>query len=479
MTVLHETVDVNRSLEEVYDYVSDFTSTVEWDATAIAARKLTPGAVAIGTKFEVQCALPIGSITLLYTVKKLEPNKLIVLGGRCRFFDIEDTIGFSSVPNGTRIDYRAEFFFKPLMSTIAEFSKKGLEKMGRESVAGLANALKDNFPVEKPTAADRVADKLVLPALSLFSRLGYKLGLKRFYPMTASVKNKHMVITGASSGLGYATAQELGRRGANLTLVMRDPVRAEEVVAELQAQTGNRAIRYELADLSIIAEVDDLVERMKQRGQPIDVLINNAGALFNPRRETSEGLEQSFALLLLSPYCLTLGLKPLLSMALSPRVINVVSGGMYSESLNVDGLLIPDTNAYSGSVAYARQKRALMVLTQEWATAWEKEGIVVNAMHPGWADTPGVRSALPQFRKITKHVLRSSAEGADTIVWLAVATEAGSVSGKLFLDRAEHAAHLVKKTRESPHEIETLMNFLASNRESIDGAQQASVSAAT
>ena len=74
----------------------------------------------------------------------------------------------------------------------------------------------------------------------------------------------------------------------------------------------------------------------------------------------------------------------------------------------------------------------------------------MNAMHPGWADTPGVRSALPQFRKITKHVLRSSEEGADTIVWLAVATEAGSVSGKLFLDRAEHAAHLVNKTRETP-----------------------------
>ncbi len=471
MTVLHEVADVKRPPEEVYDYVSDFTTTVEWDATAIAARKLTPGVVAVGTQFEVECALPVSSVVLRYTVKELKPNKLIVLSGSSKFFDIEDTISFSELPGGTRIDYRAEFFFKPLVSTIAEFSKTGLEKMGRESVVGLARALKDNFPLKKPTSADKVADKLVLPALSLFSRLGYKLGRKRFHPMTASVKHKHMVVTGASAGLGYATAQQLARRGVNLTLIMRDQAKAEKVVSDLQAETGNSNIRFELADLSLITDVNSLIKRMKKRGQPIDVLVNNAGALFNPRSETREGLEQSFALLLLSPYCLTEGLKPLLLMASSPRVINVVSGGMYSESLKVEDLIAPDNGTYSGSVAYARQKRALMVLTQEWASEWETEGIIVNAMHPGWADTPGVRSALPQFRKITKRVLRSSEEGADTIVWLAVATEAGSVSGKLFLDRAEHATHLVKKTRESGQETEKLMRFLASNRVSADGVQ--------
>ena len=292
--------------------------------------------------------------------------------------------------------------------------------------------------------------------------------------MTASIKSKHVVITGASSGLGYATAQELARRGADLTLVVRDRVKAEKAVSDLQAETGNCNIHYELADLSLMADVDSLIERMKKRGRPIDVLVNNAGALFNPRSETNEGLEQSFALLLLSPYRLTEGLKPLLLMASSPRVINVVSGGMYSQALNVEQLLAPDTPAYSGSEAYARQKRALMVLTQEWAADWEGEGIVVNAMHPGWADTPGVRSALPQFRKLTRHVLRSSEEGADTIVWLAVATEAGSVSGKLFLDRAEHTTHLLSKTKGSRQETEKLMDFLSSNRISIDAAQRAS-----
>jgi NAD(P)-dependent dehydrogenase (short-subunit alcohol dehydrogenase family) len=466
MTVLHETVDVTRTPDEAFAYISDFTTTVEWDSTAIAARKLTPGAIAVGTEFEVECALPVGSITVLYTVRELQANTRIVLRGSCRFFDIEDTISCAALATGTRIDYRAEFFFKPLIAPIAGFSQKGLEAMGRESVAGLGLALNDKFSVEQPPEAGRLSDRLVLPGLSLFSKLGYKLARKRFHPMSASVKNKHMVITGASSGLGYATALDLARRGARLTLVARDQAKAEKTAAELKTETGNSAIRVELADLSLVTDVDALIARLNKRGEPIDVLINNAGALFNPRRETGEGLEQSFALLLLSPYRLTEGLKPLLCMATSPRVINVVSGGMYSEKLNVDELILPDTSDYSGSVAYARQKRALMVLTQEWAASWAKDGIVVNAMHPGWADTPGVRSALPEFSKLTSRVLRSPEEGADTIVWLAVATEADTVSGKLFLDRDIRSAHLLGKTVESSAERKKLLRFLKTHQTS-------------
>ena len=460
MTVLHETVDVNRTPEEAFAYVSDFTTTVEWDATAISARKLTPGAIGVGTEFEVVCALPVGSVTLLYTVRKLQHNQCIELSGKSRFFDIRDTITFTPSAIGTHIDYRAEFFFKPWVSRVAALSRKGLQKMGRESVASLGVALEDNFPLGETSRLNRTADRLVLPGLSMFSRLGYTLGRKRFNPMSAYVKDKHMVITGASAGIGYATARELARRGAELTLVMRDRQKSEQTVAELQRDTGNTAIRYELADLSLMADVDALVGRMKKRRKPIDVLINNAGALFNPREETAEGLEKSFALLLLAPYRLTQGLKPLLAMAPSPRVINVVSGGMYSQKLETDSLVLPDTRDYSGSVAYAKQKRALMVLTQEWNREWSDEGILVNAMHPGWADTPGVQDALPQFRRLTKRVLRSADEGADTIVWLAVATEAGSVGGKLFLDREVRPAHLMGSTRELPPERHKLMKFL-------------------
>jgi dehydrogenase/reductase SDR family protein 12 len=324
MTVLHETADVARPVDEIFAYVSDFTSTIEWDATALRAIKLTPGEIAVGTEFEVICALPVGSITLIYRVEDLQANKRIVLRGRSRFFNIQDTISFTPSTHGTKIDYRAEFFFKPFISWLGSLSKKGLERMGRESVAGLALALQDDFP---PHIKKRSWREKILPELSLFTRLGYRLARKRFHPMSASVKGKHMVVTGASAGLGYVTAKELGRRGADLTLVMRDTDKAKKTVAQLQRETGNKSIRYELADLSLMADVDMLMSRLKSRGQAIDVLVNNAGALFNPRGETHEGLEQSYALLLLSPWRLTEGLKPLLLKADAPRVINVVSGG--------------------------------------------------------------------------------------------------------------------------------------------------------
>ena len=460
MTVLHETAEVNRPIEEVYAYVSDFATTAEWDPTVLRARKLTPGAIIVGTQFEVVCALPVGSVTLLYTVQALQEHSRIELRGSCAFFDVEDVITLSSTAAGTLLDYRAVFNFKPLVSSLAALSNKGLEKMGRESVAGLAEALQDGFPLKQTSRFTCIADRLVLPGVAMFSRLGYTLGRKHFNPMSAYVKDQHMLITGASSGLGFAAASELARRGAQLTLVMRNREKAEHTVAEIKRETGNAAVRYELADLSLMSDVDALVARMKKRGKPLDVLINNAGALFNPRAETSEGLEQSFALLLLSPYRLTEGLKPLLAKAPSPRVINVVSGGMYSQKLEVDKLQMPDDTEYSGSTAYARQKRALMVLTQIWSEKWADEGIVVNAMHPGWADTPGVREALPQFRRLTKPVLRSLEEGADAIVWLAVATEARDASGELFLDREIRPEHLVSSTREAKGERDKLMTLL-------------------
>ena len=100
---------------------------------------------------------------------------------------------------------------------------------------------------------------------------------------------------------------------------------------------------------------------------------------------------------------------------------------------------------YNGSIAYARAA-ALTVVTEQWAEDWQARNVVVNSMHPGWADTPGVQSALPGFRRITQSVLRSSDEGADTIVWLARAKEADQVTGKLFLGQPHQ--HLRSSTIE-------------------------------
>ena len=217
--------------------------------------------------------------------------------------------------------------------------------------------------------------------------------------------------------------------------MIRNPENEGSLRSLLQQVTEEDKVTIEIADLSLMGEVHLLTERLLARGKKIDVLINNAGALFNSYAETDEGFERSFALLLLSPFLLTRNLHPLLAgHQQSARVINVVSGGMYTEKL-VCKRLIMKPDRYNGPRAYARAKRGLTVMTELWAAQWAQDNIVVNAMHPGWADTPGVASALPTFKKITQRVLRNPAEGADTIIWLARAREADQVTGKLFLDR--------------------------------------------
>ena len=461
MINLHEKIDVNRPLSEAFRYIADFRNTREWDSTAGSARKLTPGPVDTGTRFEVICRHPLGSVNLQYTLTRMdEEGGVIALHGSNRFFTVDDEIHLTETATGTRIDYRALFSFEKPLSLLANHFRAGLERMGHASVQGLKRALDDDFPAPQQSSATRQGEKLLLPAIAQFTRFGYQRASKHWLPMSRSMVGKHVVLTGANSGIGLAAAHRLAELGAQLTLVIRDESKAMWLKQTLERETGNNHIHIEIADLSLMTEVSRLVSRLHRLDKPIDVLVNNAGALFNPRQETREGVEQSFALLLLSPYRLTRGLQPLLARAGHARVINVVSGGMYTQPLEVDKLEAPE-RGYSGSVAYARCKRALMVVTEEWANQWRKDNIAVNAMHPGWAKTPGVESALPTFNRITGSILRSPEQGADTIVWLAVANEAARASGKLFLDREPRTTHLLSSTRETPEQRGRLMHTLA------------------
>ena len=322
-----------------------------------------------------------------------------------------------------------------------------------------ADAVKQKSSAPEMSRYSRIADHWILPGIVDFTRFGYWRNKKRWKTISDTQSTKHILITGARTGLGLCASKELAKLGAELTLVVRKDEDIKPLIDELKKTSGNKKITAEVADLSLISDVAALTSRLVRKNRKIDVLINNAGALINPRFETKENLEQSFALLLLSPYKLTLGLKPLLNKSEHPRVINVVSGGMYTQKLSVKELIMPEEE-YSGSVAYSRAKRALMIVTECWANAWKTEGFVVNAMHPGWADTPGVQNSLPTFRKITKRFLRSPEQGADTIVWLATATEAGRVSGKLFLDREPRTTHLLRSTVETKKERLRLLDFL-------------------
>ena len=245
-----------------------------------------------------------------------------------------------------------------------------------------------------------------------------------------------------------------------MILVGRDRDKAEAARREIVATTGNDNVAVALADLSLLKDVRKLARRLLDTEPQIHVLVNNAGVLLNERTTTTEGNETTLATNLLAPYLLTQLLLPRLRASAPSRIINVSSGGMYTAGLALDDLQY-EKGAYNGSRAYARTKRALVTLTETWAAQLENSGVVANSMHPGWADTPGVASSLPGFHAITRRLLRTAEQGADTITWLAAAPEAAKVSGAFWLDREPHTTHVFPGTHPSPQERQQLWNALA------------------
>ena len=472
MISLREVIEVERSIEACFRYVADFRTTVEWDATAYSASKTTEEPVGLGSEFSLLCRAGPTSVSIQYTIVEYTPWQSIVLEGKSRWFTVRDVITFETRDaSTTRITYCADFTYRFGLRTLAQKTEAAMRALGRKSLLGLTRALEDNnpSPAASPTTAKR--DKNLFTALKCFTRAGYRTGRRTWAPMSTDMAEKHVVLTGASAGLGFETAVALLEAGATLTLVIRDPNKVTSMQAALQERTGRQADRVELADLSLLSQVNALSERLLSANRPIDVLINNAGALFNDYCQTSEGIETSAALLLLSPWRLTEAVHPLLAHHDTPaRVINVVSGGMYTQKLQCESLVMSEDD-YRGSVAYARAKRALTVLTELWSAQWRDDRIVVNAMHPGWADTPGVQGALPGFRRLTHRVLRSSQEGADTIVWLARAREADKTSGQLFLDREPRTTHLRQHTLESAEERAALQPWLTQIYSTLDLAE--------
>ena len=302
-------------------------------------------------------------------------------------------------------------------------------------------------------------DRLILPGALGFTRFGYGLRQRSWSALPKFSEKRVALVTGATSGLGRVVAEQLAVLGARVILVGRSREKLETAVAEISQTTGSDSLDTELADLSLKAEVQDLASRLLRREGAIHILVNNAALLPLQRELTSEGLEIAFATDLLSPFVLTESLMPQLLGSAPARIINVLSGGMYLSGIDVDDLE-NEKGRYDGSRAYARAKRGLMILTEHWADKLSGTGVTVNAMHPGWADTPGVRRSLPGFHKLTRSVLRTPEQGADTIVWLAAATEAARHTGKFWLDREPHLSAIFPGTAGNEHQRKQLIKEL-------------------
>ncbi len=294
---------------------------------------------------------------------------------------------------------------------------------------------------------DSLLDKSVVG----YTALGYRL--RPHPPIETDLSGRVAVVTGATSGLGRVTASELARLGATVIVVGRNPDKAARVVREITSETS-REVRAEIADLSSMREIRDLVARIEP---PVHLLVNNAGVLLGERTETVEGFETTFATNLLGHFLLT----NLMIEKLEPpaRIINVSSGGMYTQRIRLDDLQM-SRGGYDGAIAYARTKRGQVILTELWAERLRERGIVAHSMHPGWADTPGVSSSLPQFYKLTKPLLRTPEQGADTIVWLCASEEAGRKTGLFWHDRRPRPTHRGFGAPESEDERKRLWTAL-------------------
>ncbi|MEM7271842.1 MAG: SDR family NAD(P)-dependent oxidoreductase [Actinomycetota bacterium] len=300
-------------------------------------------------------------------------------------------------------------------------------------------------------AIGSIVDRLIeAPIVTSFTRVGYvtRSRLEGWTPLDDyQLDGRVIVVTGATSGLGKATANQLARCGATVVLVGRAADRNTAVFDELIELTGNEAISQIPADMGDYDQVQALAEAIMTDHDRLDVLIHNAGALTAERQVAPDGTEATVASQVVGPFLLTGLLLGRLTESAPSRVLTMSSGGMYSAGLSVNKLQMSEDD-YRGVEQYARAKRAQVTLNEEWARRAGDRGIRFHAMHPGWADTPGVDDSLPGFAKVVGPLFRTPDQGADTMVWLAADDdEPLDTNGLFWLDRRPRSTHRLPTTR--------------------------------
>jgi NAD(P)-dependent dehydrogenase (short-subunit alcohol dehydrogenase family) len=247
------------------------------------------------------------------------------------------------------------------------------------------------------------------------------------------MRGKTVVLTGATSGIGLIAAGELAKKGARMVIVARDKARGEQTLAMLrQAGPGvDHSVHY--ADLSRIKEMKRVAADIAAAEPKIDVLINNAGALFNSRQLTEDGLELTFALNHVSYFVMAHGLRDRLVAAAPARLINTASDAHKGNKLDFNDL--QSANGFSGMKVYGRSKLCNILFTRELARRWSGNSVTVNTLHPGFVSTRfgdesgGYFSYLVRFAKL---FAISPEKGAETIVYLASSPAVASTSGQYF-----------------------------------------------
>lgn len=264
--------------------------------------------------------------------------------------------------------------------------------------------------------------------------------------MNPDMNGKVVLITGATSGIGQVAAESLAEMGAQIVQIARDQPRGQAALDRLKTRGPGAAHAIFYADLSLISEVKRVAAQISQAHPHIDVLINNAGALFGSRHATSEGLENTFALNHMSYFVLTACLRPLLLASAPSRIVNTASDA--HEGATLDFADLQSVAAYRGSIfesirfggpgfkVYGRSKLCNILFTRELARQLAGTGVTANCFHPGFVasrfghESGGFLSFAIGLAQ--RFAAQTPAQGAQTLIYLASSPEVAAVTGKYF-----------------------------------------------
>jgi len=256
---------------------------------------------------------------------------------------------------------------------------------------------------------------------------------------SGAMGEKICLITGATSGIGKATAMELASMGASVVMVGRDRGRGETVMAEIKEKSGNASVDLMLADVSSQEEIRRLADEFKEAYPRLDVLINNAGVFHSKRITSADGMETTFAVNHLAYFLLTNLLLDVLKASAPSRIVNVSSGDHSNGTIDFDDL--QGEKGYKGTKAYPQSKLANVLFTYEIARRLEGTGVTANCLHPGagvrtnfWSGVSGVFGFMV---RALRPLMISPEKGAETSIYLASSPEVEGLSGRYFVKKAE------------------------------------------